>query len=218
MVDAGHGGQFTNHTGNGLREEELNLDIARRLARLLEARGYRVVMTRDHEGDMGAGAIPTWGRLGSAEARWTLAVDWPLDARTLAKRRDLQARCDVANRAGAAAFVSIHNNASTSPRVQGTETFAEYGDEPSLALAASIVDAASTRAGTLNRREHESGLYVCRFTEAPAVVVEGAYLTNEHDARLLRHRRFRQHLAEGIANGIDRWFASYPMPGRGEVR
>lgn len=218
VVDAGHGGQFTNHTASGLREEELNLDIAVRLAKLLESRGYRVIMTRKDGGDMGAGDIPTWGRSTEAIGGWELALDWPVDRRTLAIRRDLQARCNIANEARAAVLVSIHNNASTDPRVQGSETFAGQGDEPGLALAASIVDSVSTRAGTVNRREHESGLYLCRFTDCPAVIVEGAYLTNAEDARRLKRGRFRQHIAEGIADGLDRWFASYPRPQSGEIR
>jgi N-acetylmuramoyl-L-alanine amidase len=47
VVDAGHGGYDNGARGRqGLSEKMLTLDVARRLRPLLEARGYRVVMTR----------------------------------------------------------------------------------------------------------------------------------------------------------------------------
>lgn len=47
VVDAGHGGYDNGAKGRqGLSEKMLTLDVARRLKPLLEARGYRVVMTR----------------------------------------------------------------------------------------------------------------------------------------------------------------------------
>jgi N-acetylmuramoyl-L-alanine amidase len=208
VIDAGHGGQFTHIAENGMREEELNLDIAKRLQRVLERRGYRVVMTRTDSGDLGAGAIPTWNALDSG---WRYSVRELRTARDTAKRRDLQARCDIANKLGADAFISIHNNSARNTAAQGTEAFYAEGDAPGAALAASIVDAASTRAGTANRREHVSDLYVCRWTNAPAALIEGAYLSNEADAKRLASKRFRDALAEGIADGIDRWFDSYPL-------
>jgi N-acetylmuramoyl-L-alanine amidase len=58
-VDPGHGGApDDNHpdqlydpgaTDNGLLEKDLTLDVAKRLRGLLEAKGVRVVMTRDHD-------------------------------------------------------------------------------------------------------------------------------------------------------------------------
>lgn len=208
VIDAGHGGQFTHIADNGMREEELNLDMAKRLQRALERRGYRVVMTRTDSGDLGAGRIATWNALDSG---WRYSVRELRTPRITAKRRDLQARCDVANEIGADAFISIHNNSARNTKAQGTEAFYAEGDAPGAALAASIVDAASTRAGTVNRREHASDLYVCRWTNAPAALIEGAYLSNEADAKRLASKRFRDQFAEGIADGLDRWFDSYPL-------
>ena len=47
VVDAGHGGGETGAIGpTGLQEKELNLDISRRVVRLLEAEGVKAVLTR----------------------------------------------------------------------------------------------------------------------------------------------------------------------------
>ena len=47
IIDAGHGGEDGGCEGNGLVEKDLNLDIALRVASLLEEAGINVVMTRD---------------------------------------------------------------------------------------------------------------------------------------------------------------------------
>lgn len=50
VLDAGHGGQDEGAKGaSGLREKDLVLDVVRRLARRLEAKGLRVVLTRKED-------------------------------------------------------------------------------------------------------------------------------------------------------------------------
>ena len=50
VLDAGHGGEDHGAKGvSGRYEKDLVLEVARRLARRLRARGLRVVMTRDRD-------------------------------------------------------------------------------------------------------------------------------------------------------------------------
>ncbi|HLK54946.1 MAG TPA: N-acetylmuramoyl-L-alanine amidase, partial [Chthonomonadaceae bacterium] len=62
VVDAGHGGSATGATGhNGvytIYEKDVTLAIALKLRTALEACGARVVMTRDHDADVGLDARP----------------------------------------------------------------------------------------------------------------------------------------------------------------
>jgi N-acetylmuramoyl-L-alanine amidase len=46
-IDPGHGGSDTGARDNGVQEKDVNLDIAQRARALVEAKGYRVIMTRD---------------------------------------------------------------------------------------------------------------------------------------------------------------------------
>lgn len=46
VVDAGHGGKDPGAVFSSIQEKSLNLDIAKRLRKLLEAQGYTVIMTR----------------------------------------------------------------------------------------------------------------------------------------------------------------------------
>lgn len=51
-LDAGHGGQYPGAISpSGLREKDMNLDIVKRIEKILKAKGAKVVMTRD--GDTG---------------------------------------------------------------------------------------------------------------------------------------------------------------------
>jgi N-acetylmuramoyl-L-alanine amidase len=48
-IDPGHGGDDSGALGNGLKEKDLNLDIAMQVKPLLQAMGYTVVMTRESD-------------------------------------------------------------------------------------------------------------------------------------------------------------------------
>lgn len=109
---------------------------------------------------------------------------------------------------GALLLLSIHNNGSSNPAKRGSEVYAQVGSSTSEALATRILDGMTARAGTaangVFRRPGERGDYyaVLRNSPVPAVIVEGAYLTNPEEARLLSQPAFRQRLADGIVDGV----------------
>ena len=50
VIDAGHGGDDPGKIGiNGEKEKKLNLAIAKKLQKILEKKGYRIVLTRDSD-------------------------------------------------------------------------------------------------------------------------------------------------------------------------
>ena len=155
-------------------EKDVNLDEALRLAQLLRAAGLEVVMTRSTD------------------------VYVSLDERS-----------DVARRTGADIFLSVHNNGNRDARVRGTEVYHQQGSDLGAALArrvlAGIVARASTSArGAFTRAGRQGDDYyaVLRNTPVPALIIEGAYLSNPVEARLLADPVFRQRLADGIAAGV----------------
>jgi N-acetylmuramoyl-L-alanine amidase len=211
-IDPGHGGgdpgaigilprgtltglkQRTDGRGrNLLLEKDVNLDVARRLRRWLQRRGYRTVMTR------------TKDRAGGDRPFTTV-------------RNDLQARVDIANQAAASLFVSIHMNSARSGAARGAETYRFTVSGPAAAgLAGAVQDRLITRTGLPSRGVKRAGFFVLKHTVMPAVLVEGGFLSNAVDARLLATNAFRARVAAGIGEGVDTYVSeggSLGAPGR----
>ena len=95
VIDAGHGGDDPGAHYFGTYEKTLTLAVALKLGKLIEEgmAGVKVVYTRKSDKALAA-----------------------------AKIDDLQARADIANKAGGDLFVSIHVNAAPVAAARGTET------------------------------------------------------------------------------------------------
>ena len=195
-IDPGHGGADSGAVGalpvgsvTGLTpradqfgspqifEKDVNLDIAQRLNAFLVARGFPTLMTRNTDNAGGDVPYTTEGA-------------------------DLKARTDLANARGAALFVSIHQN-SAPGGASGTETYVHTaaGAAP-RALAASIQQALVARLMLTDRGLKDANFYVLRNSAIPAVLVEGAFISNPTDALMLANPDVREAMAEGIGQGI----------------
>lgn len=102
VVDAGHGGRFPGAHYGSVYEKELTLKVALRLGKLIEEGmpGVKVVYTRKSDKALGTDLAS-----------------------------DLQARADIANKAGGDLFISIHVNAAKSAAARGVETLV-MGESP----------------------------------------------------------------------------------------
>jgi N-acetylmuramoyl-L-alanine amidase len=118
-------------------------------------------------------------------------------------------------------LVSVHNNSSGSSAAHGTEVYAQIGNDQSMQLAENILTGVVNRAGTTSRgaltRAGERGDYysILRNSPVPAVIVEGAFISNPDEAAALASPDFRQRLAEGIADGVLSMVGSAPALGNG---
>ena len=174
-IDPGHGGSDPGAQANGLNEKDLNLDIALKARPLIEAAGYRVMMTRESDVYV-----------------------------------SLEDRCAMANRAHAAIFVSIHNNAYQADD-QGTETYCYYNSEDGRRLATEIHHEVVKRINRPDRGVKEAGFYVLKNSDMTSSLLEGAFITNTEDAKLLADEGFRQKIAEGVSAGVNHYLVD---PGR----
>lgn len=212
FLDAGHGGRYPGAVYAGIEEQRVNLLIALETRKVLESRGHRVGMSRTGDTVVGSGDIQTWHYSESTDAfsfysdNKTGAYPIPYD--------DLQARCNKANLFGADLFISIHNNAGGT--ATGTESY--YNDwntraDTKLAnnLAALLQNEVTTHAGTTYRKVDDVGYYVVRWANMPAALVEVAFLSNSSDRAKLLSVAFRHKVAVGIADAVDRFFASKPF-------
>ena len=133
----------------------------------------------------------------SLNARGINAVLTRSDDREL----DLQPRVNIAERANADIFVSIHSNAISlsRPDVNGLET---YYYSSGFRLAQTIQNNILRRTDLRDRGVRRARFYVLVNTSMPAVLVETGFVTGREDAARFRNPQEVNAIADGITAGI----------------
>ncbi|QGU93955.1 hypothetical protein GOM49_01335 [Clostridium bovifaecis] len=175
-LDAGHGGTDPGAIGpNGIKEKDITLAVTLKLGAILEKQGIEVVYTRTND-------TAAW--LNSSETR-------------------LKTRVDIANNANVDYFVSIHaNSVDGSPTTSGIETYYYRETTSGIPLATNIQSELISKLGAKDRGIKSSGLYVVKYTNAPAVLVELEFISNPQKEAMLNDPVYQQKYAEAIASGI----------------
>jgi N-acetylmuramoyl-L-alanine amidase len=222
VIDAGHGGVDPGAiAADGTREKDITLATAKTLRGLLQARGFRVVMTR--EGDT---FLPLRRRVEIARAAGAdLFISLHADSLDRADK----------NQIGGASIYTLSETASDAEAQRLAErenrVDALYGQEIEAADAAiaamlldfalrgTIIDSrrfaetlaagfADERIRLLRNPLRSAGFAVLTAPDVPAVLVELGFLSNPKDQALLRDRKHREKLARALALSIDRYFAT----------
>jgi N-acetylmuramoyl-L-alanine amidase len=117
---------------------------------------------------------------------------------------ELQGRVDIAERANATLFVSIHaNSVDRRPDVNGLEVY-YYDSGYNLAevVRRSILQNIST---IKDRGTRKARFYVLRKSSMPSILVETGYMGGREDNPRLRSPEYQNRMAEAIARGILRY-------------
>lgn len=183
VVDAGHGGMDGGVVGRatGVKESDLNLAIAYRVNEVLTDMGFEVTMTRKTE----AGLYDTTARG--------------------FKKRDMQRRKEIIQKANPALVVSIHQNYYPSRSSRGAQVFYGAKDEKSKAFALSVQSALNdlyADEGVKARKATVGDYFILKCEDCPSVIAECGFLSNAKDEELLRLEVFQRKLAEAIAAGV----------------
>jgi N-acetylmuramoyl-L-alanine amidase len=193
VIDPGHGGRDagTHSISGNLAEKDLTLDWARRVQSVLRQNGWQVFLTRTGDEDL---TLPD--RIARAEEH----------------KADL--------------FLSLHFNSAAPNEVEtGFETYLltptgmpstltrGFEDDPgrifpnnnfdtqNLHLAVQVHRALLQINGTHDRGvRHARFLGVLRGQQRPAILIEGGYLSNPHEARRIADPEYRQKMAEAVAS------------------
>lgn len=115
---------------------------------------------------------------------------------------ELDERADIANRAGADLFVSIHADSCPNRRVSGHTLYVARGAGAPCVVAAHCVSRRMQAAGVTSRGVRRANYRVLVRTTCPAVLVELGYLSNPWEARLLASDAHRRAVANALADGI----------------
>ncbi|WP_071189589.1 N-acetylmuramoyl-L-alanine amidase [Trichormus sp. NMC-1] len=113
----------------------------------------------------------------------------------------LPGRVQMAERANADVFVSIHANSAgaSRPEVSGLETY-HYGN--GLTLARIVHNRILQSLNVRDRKVRKARFYVLRKSSMPSILVETGFITGREDAAKLRTSAYQNQMAEAIAQGI----------------
>ncbi|EGO63486.1 N-acetylmuramoyl-L-alanine amidase family protein [Acetonema longum] len=124
----------------------------------------------------------------------------------------LQDICGQANSWGADLFISIHCNGHDDPAAHGTETWCHLDSQRGYDLAQSIQIELVNATGLINRGVKLSvGLYVLKYTNMPAALVELAFITHSAEEALLGTEAYQDAAARAIASGIEKYLLNGGM-------
>lgn len=116
---------------------------------------------------------------------------------------DLKERTRFANSTDADLFVSLHCNTSEEDSsASGLECYYEKEGNKGKALAENIMAAAESTGSIETRELRREMMYVVRFTDMPATLVEMGFMTNAEELEMLCRSSYQQILAQAIADGI----------------
>jgi N-acetylmuramoyl-L-alanine amidase len=115
----------------------------------------------------------------------------------------LPQRVNIANRYKNAIFISVHYNYTWKQHVSGLETF--YYTREGQKLAHYVQSSLVRHTRTVDRSAKFARYYVIRNSNIPAILVEGGFVSNETERNRMKSAYFREAVARGIAEGIQRY-------------
>ena len=187
-IDPGHAGRnidpgAVNGT-TGLQEADVALVISRLVEKYLLAVGYEVKLTR---------------------------TEWEQ-----AETDELSYRTALANDWGADIFISLHCNSAANRSAEGYEVWTSpgntLGDKLATCIYGQIAAEFPDRAGRTDYSDgdpdKESRFYVLVHSDAPACLVEMAFISNDAEAALLLDAAWQDRYARAIARGVTDYFAA----------
>jgi N-acetylmuramoyl-L-alanine amidase len=169
-----------------------------------------VVIDPGHGGHDNGGQ---WGRV--YEKHLALDTSARLEAhlkkmgfRTIMTRRSdyfisLPQRVSISNRQKNSIFVSIHYNYTWKQHISGLETF--YNTPQSQKLCQYVHQGMLRRVRAVDRGVKFARYYVIRHTTNPSILVEGGFVSCKPERDRMKSAWYRDSLAKGIAEGIQRF-------------
>ncbi len=192
VLDAGHGGHDNGAWSPYGWEKQFALDVVMRTRTLLKEAGYEVVLTRSSDT-----FIP------------------------------LHERVQIANRYENALFISVHFNSGGAGTGLETYTLAPRGvpsmmadgprisdleqcpgnvrDAENMALATATHAALVVKSKLYDRGIKRARFVVIRDIRIPGVLIEGGFLTNSYDAKVISTAAYRQQMASAIKGAVDNY-------------
>lgn len=211
VVDAGHGGYDPGTTGrSGIKEKDVNLDIAKRLATLLKNEGIKVTLTRPTDN-----FVTLERRVAIAnKSKADLFVSIHSNANRTRSLNGFEVyytslNVSDARRAEISAENAVLNLDSgcfgaMTKDLKATlwEMIYNYDRAESVELAKTICQSVDKELDTRVIGVKGAGFYVLKGACMPAILIEVGFLSNKNEEQLLKNTNYRQQITDAIFQGI----------------
>ncbi len=177
IVDPGHGGEDPGKVGiNDVLEKDLNLQIAKKVKKLLEEAGIKIVMTRTND------KVPD------------------------AKKEDLNQRVQLINETKPKLALCIHQNSYPDAKIKGAQVFYHTITPEAEDVASIVQEQLRTVDPTNTRQIKENDTYfMLKNSQVPTIIVECGFLTNPDEAAKLTQEEYQDQIAQAICEGVVKW-------------
>jgi N-acetylmuramoyl-L-alanine amidase len=219
-IDAGHGGHDPGAIGKGgLKEKNVTLDIAKRLAVLVKERlGCNVIMTRDRDMFVRLEDRPAIAKTKGAD----LFVSIHINSNRKRKARGIETYVQGLRPSDKDAMATAaRENATTTKTLRNLDSELKKilkglrksdSDEESLYLADSVQGTLVSNLKPINRhasdlkaRMKRAFFYVLINTEMPSILAEVGFISNPDEEKLLSTAAYRQSIAEALCKGVKKY-------------
>lgn len=184
VIDAGHGGEDGGAVSeSGVLEKDINLSIANDTSALFYLLGFDVKQTRKTD----------------------IALDNGEDTIRKRKVSDMKKRLEIFNSPEENTIISIHQNKFSESKYHGTQIFYSPNNPKSKQLADSIKYSVKGLLQPDNEREckkADSGIYLLKNTNNPAVIVECGFISNGEECKNLLDSQYQKQMAFSITAGF----------------
>jgi N-acetylmuramoyl-L-alanine amidase len=210
VIDAGHGGHDTGTIGsNGLMEKDLVLDVALRLGKMIEQRlGADVIYTRHDDtfipleerthianiekADLFISIHANSSPASSATGVETYYFNFTSDQNAL----KLATRENASSTSSIFELNDLLHKAVLNAKVEESREFAQKVEASLYAMSV-----------RMNKKSHNRGVKKAPFVvligaTMPSILAEIGFVSNPHDAKLLRREDQRRKIAEALYKGV----------------
>ena len=207
IIDPGHGGRDPGTMHNGVVEKDVNLDIAKRLKTILEKLGYRVYMTRTGNSSVSLSDRVSFSKSKKGDLFVSIHVNASDNASISGPETYI---LDFARSSSVSRLAMVEN--ADSGRLGDMDkilteilTGARTTESRRLAERVQKYILSALKKGGVSARDggvKGAPFFVLVGSSMPSILVEVGYCTNKTEASRLKTGKYRQSLAQGMANGI----------------
>ncbi len=212
VIDPGHGGKDPGAINNTIKEKDFNLEIAKKIAGVLKSAGYNVYLTRSsdkyvglyertdiarkHKADLFISLHANASVNANAQGFETYYLDFTGDEQAI--RLAAIENAGVEKR-GLGEMEKILGDMLVKARIQESKRLAQK------VQSNTVRKIAKSGYSIKNNGTKGAPFHVLIGSSMPCILIEMGYTSNSAEAKRLLSEKYKNGLAEGIANGIHQY-------------